>query len=167
MKNFLKENWFKLSFASAVILIGVSFFYYYVIFLPQKEQQAQRDKVLKEEQAQLEKEAKELDDKIADCQKLGYALFEKDKNEVEKINVIITNPEFHYNKPLNTCFYKATKDAVDVYYSEYIKNVYSNETIAAYTFFNSTKSESDTEAENASRNDFWNRYNELYEKRYP
>ena len=34
MKEFIKQNWFKLSFAISVILIGFSVYYYFVFFLP-------------------------------------------------------------------------------------------------------------------------------------
>lgn len=35
--NWLKENWFKLSITIAIVLVGISVFSYFVIFLPQKE----------------------------------------------------------------------------------------------------------------------------------
>lgn len=31
MKNFIKENWFKLVIAFVIVLISFSFFYYYVV----------------------------------------------------------------------------------------------------------------------------------------
>ncbi len=37
MRNFLKENWFKLVVALSIFLIGASFFFYFVIFVPHKE----------------------------------------------------------------------------------------------------------------------------------
>ena len=37
MKQFLKENWFKIIIAFIILLIGFSVFYYLVYFIPQKE----------------------------------------------------------------------------------------------------------------------------------
>ena len=36
MKEFIKENWFKIIMAFTMFLIGFSVLYYFVIFLPQK-----------------------------------------------------------------------------------------------------------------------------------
>lgn len=35
--NWLKQNWFKLSIALAIVLVGISAFSYFVFFLPQEE----------------------------------------------------------------------------------------------------------------------------------
>lgn len=54
--KFLKENWFKIIIALIVSLIGFSFFYYYVIFLPQKEKTRVEAEAIKAKQAQQENE---------------------------------------------------------------------------------------------------------------
>ena len=50
MKQFLKENWFKIIITLTILLIGFSIFYYFVIFIPQKEQ----TKLEQERQRQLD-----------------------------------------------------------------------------------------------------------------
>ncbi len=35
MKNFIKENWFKIVIALGIFLIGFSIFYFFVLYLPQ------------------------------------------------------------------------------------------------------------------------------------
>src|SRR3989344_9317958 len=58
MKNFIKENWFKIEIFLVILLIAMSVFYYFVILSSQKEtrikEQAQKEQQAKE-QAQFEK----------------------------------------------------------------------------------------------------------------
>lgn len=62
MRKFLKENWLKIIIAFALVLIGVSVFYYSVIFIPSQEksrldlEKIKIDQNLKQEQLRLEKE---------------------------------------------------------------------------------------------------------------
>lgn len=70
IKKFMVENWFKLSFAIAVILIGIAFFYYFVIFLPQKEQA----RINQQNQEQLAKEQKEQKEKEEATKSLNFCL---------------------------------------------------------------------------------------------
>lgn len=65
MKNFLKDNWFKLSISVAIILIGISVAYYFVIFIPQREE----TKLEQQTQEKEKEQEKELLNKklLEDC----------------------------------------------------------------------------------------------------
>lgn len=56
MKKFIKENWFKLSVILILIIICFSLFYYFIIFIPQKEQTKQDQEATKELKITEEKE---------------------------------------------------------------------------------------------------------------
>ncbi len=59
MKKFIIENWFKLTIVGIVILIGLFLLFYFIIFIPQKEQQMlvrQAEERAKLEELQKEKE---------------------------------------------------------------------------------------------------------------
>jgi preprotein translocase subunit YajC len=146
MKNFLKENWFKLSFALAIILIGASVFYYFVIYLPQKEQmRIEADKQteemkIKAEQNKLEQER--LDDLLKE-QKIKQA--EEDREE--KLNACIaTAANLYSDNWLNECIarvlspkdckkYKGIYSAFD-YYEQYPTEKTSTSTIISLDDFN-------------------------------
>lgn len=55
MKNWLKENWFRAGILITILAAVFSVGYYYVIFLPQKEQA----RINQQKQEQIEKELKE------------------------------------------------------------------------------------------------------------
>src|ERR1700753_3096821 len=59
MKIFIKENWFKLVIATAIILVGLSIFYYFVIFASQKEQTRLNQEAQKQLLQEQEKQATE------------------------------------------------------------------------------------------------------------
>lgn len=46
MKNWLKNNWFKFSIIFLLLVLGMSVFYYFVIFLPYKNGQELRIKAV-------------------------------------------------------------------------------------------------------------------------
>jgi len=64
--EFLKQNWFKISIVIVMLLIAVSIFYYFVIFIPKKEQmrlEAEAAKIESEKQTQLAEEQKKQEEK--------------------------------------------------------------------------------------------------------
>ncbi len=58
MENTPKDDWFKKAIAIAILLIGASVFYYFIIFLP-SEKRAEKDKEAQKEQALEAKIAEE------------------------------------------------------------------------------------------------------------
>jgi len=141
MKKFLKENWFKLIII-IIFLIGILIIYYGFIFLLDKEKAG--------------KEQQELFDFRAKCRLEGQKLYEIDKKEVEAKNkqyvttiysfTICKNPEFAYNKNLNTCLYYCYEwestfsgsNAPDFVTNRYwIKDVFTNKKILHYTEYGS------------------------------
>ncbi len=56
MKNWLKENWFKVGLLVVLLILGLSFAYYYIVFLPKKEQ----NRLAQEIQKQTLQESKEI-----------------------------------------------------------------------------------------------------------
>lgn len=118
MKDFIKENWFKLSFAVAVILIGTSVAYYFFIYLPKKD----LDKVNENnEKLFLVNQEK--------CQEDGMKLYNSDVREGEGITFGI--PEFKFSNELNTCLYKSMYVG-GRYVSQFIKDVYTNKELASW-----------------------------------
>jgi hypothetical protein len=64
--EFLKHNWFKILITLATLLIAFSIFYYFVIFIPKKEQiifNMEREKIEEEKQTQLAEEQKKQEEK--------------------------------------------------------------------------------------------------------
>ena len=71
MTNFLKNNWFKLGILIVLLLVSFSLLYYYVFFLPQKEQarldhekQVERERVYNLELSDKYQANKEQQNKI-------------------------------------------------------------------------------------------------------
>ncbi|MBI2476080.1 MAG: hypothetical protein HYV67_02470 [Candidatus Taylorbacteria bacterium] len=60
IKHWLKENWFRLVIAIAIISIGLSLFYYLVIFTSQKEQNRLNQETQKQLLQEQEKQQKEV-----------------------------------------------------------------------------------------------------------
>ena len=103
MKNFIKENWFKL-----LILLAVLFFAYYLIFNPN--------------------ESEDLTNQIK-CQEAGTRLH--NSLVADRENDTYGTPEFKFNKSLNTCLYKVvymSGDSVQLF----IRDVYSNKELALW-----------------------------------
>jgi len=85
MKNFLKDNWFKLVIAFIVLLIGTSFFSYYVTI-------SRKEKAAFQQQNDFDLQKK--------CSTVANAYF-KNSDYTENQIATYTN---HYNKKLNKCF---------------------------------------------------------------
>ena len=125
----------KISIIVGVLMIVLSFVYYLVIFLPQKEQD--RVEASKKE---------DIENKKNDCAKLGMQKYEEEKatqehqehsdlGSVGHYNV----PQYKFNEKLNTCIYANTyrsyksrylgKDVAIKYINRYIVDLYTNENI--------------------------------------
>ena len=109
MKQFIKENWFKLIVASAILIIAIAIGYYFIIYLP-------KEKVIKEELANQIK-----------CQQDGMELYKSQVKEAGQ-NISFGNPEFRFSKKLKTCLYKNMYIAVSSV-SYFITDVYTNKDI--------------------------------------
>src|SRR3989338_1900603 len=88
MKDFLKNNWFKLGILIILLFVGISVAYYYAIFLPQKERlvQGKNNSVIDKNRSGLQKKDPEET--------------ENDKEEWERVERILDSEisnEF-YNK---------------------------------------------------------------------
>lgn len=118
MKNFFKDNWFKLVISLAILLVCISIFYYFVIFIPQKERakMEQQEKVKQEEQAK-ELSKKELFDncmqEVEDnfrrnsmglCSSMGYTQEQIDNLECQVRNDVVKKMEDEQKAGQDRCF---------------------------------------------------------------
>ncbi len=135
------------SLSVAILLIGISFSYYYFFFLPGR----------KIEQEEAERKEFLLSMK-QECNRVGKELYEQDKEEWDKS---LFDPEYAYNKDLETCLYSGGWiDVIDgkACWRRWIKDSYTNETIAAVI---------DLPGDNAEPQDkiireFWEKHDELF-----
>lgn len=111
MKQFLKNNWFKLIMALGIVLASVAIGYYFFIYLP-------KESVVKLE---LENQRK--------CQQDGFALYNSQLKEQGSGN--FGNPEFKFNKELKTCLYKNVYLMKD-YANYFMIDVYTNKEIVSW-----------------------------------
>lgn len=126
MKEFLKDNWFKIIIAVMAITVGLSIGYYFIFYLPNGNKN------------QVEEKAdQEYVDNQIKCQKAGNEQYKKDVENNEKYRnpnqqVYSQSSEFKFNKELNTCLYKVETitvlNGVDGK-GKYILDVYSNKLI--------------------------------------
>ncbi|MEK7124722.1 MAG: hypothetical protein AAB877_03545 [Patescibacteria group bacterium] len=115
MKEFIKQNWFKLSFATSVILIGVSIFYYFVIFIPEKEEIRVKQEQLKIEQAkqeEVDKQTKEEQAKLESKEALDSCISSAKSHYTE-----LWNNECEYLGEIST----TCKEILDLSYQEYLE----------------------------------------------
>ena len=68
MRRFLKENWFKGGILVAVTLVGISVFYYYIFFLPQKEKLAIEQKNQEQLVSEQSKKDTQKEEFIKECE---------------------------------------------------------------------------------------------------
>jgi len=156
MKQFLKDNWFKIVITVAILIVAVALGYYFAIYLPK------------------EKAEKEYLNNQIKCQQEGVKLYEKEKLEGEKyadsissleriLGYFIYGEEFKFNKKLNTCLYKGERYyGITVNFRRYfIKDVYTNREILVWESSRTL----DGDWENGTSNEAeWNKkYNELFE----
>lgn len=100
MKDWLKKNWFKAGLLGIIFITGLSIVYYYVIFLPQKEQ----TRILLQQQEQLAKEQQEQKEYIA---KRKMECYDVEEREREKWNNIDGS---FYDEEKDECVVRYTTD---------------------------------------------------------
>lgn len=159
MKNFLKENWFKLVIALMVVVAGLSIAYYYVLFLPQKEQarleqqrQEQLAEELKEQQAKLEKRKTE-------CQKLCEKRAIEDK---EYWSGGITFEAYcKYDAISDVCYFSGGgKVSKDNYWERYIKNAETNQKLKVA--WNADFVDKNNEGHSDYITEYWNEHKAIF-----
>ena len=124
MKNFIKQNWFKVGLLAVAIIVV---FFYLLLWQP----------------AQKRKEA--LANNIK-CRQEGSELVERAKKELRK-NQIYYTPQFRFNDELNTCLYSGSRIGADnsgSLLTSFIKDVYTNQDLASYTSFFTIKGEEES-----------------------
>lgn len=110
MNTFIKNNWFKLVITIGIILICLSVNYYFVVYLPN------RDNIKQDLNNQIK------------CQEAGNKLYQSQIKEAEGSGNYAF-PEFKFNKELKTCLYKNIYLGGDNYMSNFIIDVYTNKYI--------------------------------------
>ena len=111
MQDFMKENWFKVGLVIILSIAGISMAHYYLVFLPEKENQ---DFLFSMKQK---------------CQDSGTKLYEEDFKEMGR-SALFT-PEYAYNQKLNTCLY-ASGYIQSNSLQKWIKDVHSNKEIVLF-----------------------------------
>lgn len=115
MKNESLSKILKVSMIVAILLVGISAFYYFVVFLP--EQQTQ------------DKERDFLFSMKQECQKAGDKLYQADVKSSGENSLFV--PEYAYNKSLNTCLYFGGYVAKD-WINKWVKDSFTNEEIISF-----------------------------------
>ena len=147
-EEFIKQNWFKLGILAVLLIIAFSFLYYFVVFIPLKEK-------VKTEQLTQEKDLEQQ----AKCAEAGKEAYE-DYKQSNPISVgFFFEPQFYFNKTSQQCIYDGGINQVleHGYWERFIKNSYTNETLASV--WQNTKQPSQKEV-----NAFWDKHKELFEK---
>ena len=66
------------------------------------------------------------------CREIGNNLYEEEIVYIQDAEgVSFLNPEYHYNKELNTCLYAGGKIKTD-YFEKWVKDIFTNKWIIAY-----------------------------------
>ena len=110
--TFLKQNWFKIT----IIIIIIAFVASFIVIEAKKRAS---------EQAELD-----LQSSIK-CQQIGYAEYLREKSEDGR--KIFLSPLFKFDKTLNTCLYKGESLGGLFDNESFIKDVYTNRTLASWT----------------------------------
>jgi len=95
-----------------VLLLGMAFFYYFVVYLPQKNQANEKQYIFSMNQK---------------CQETGTKIY---KERDTGVGYLV--PRFTYNKELNTCLYAEQEVGSVVIYRAVI-DMFTNETIIFHT----------------------------------
>ena len=128
MKNFIKQNWFKIIIAVAVLIVAVSVGYYFAIYIPARQQEQKSDVDL---QAKCATQAQKTFDDFASTMTSNSA-----GGDFGEQN--------HYNQKLDKCFvlisYISTTGLVnggDIANHEALFDAYENTELAGSTYLNS------------------------------
>lgn len=138
-----------------LLSIGISVFYYFIVFLPQKEKvklkQQEQEQLVKEQEKDLEQQEK--------CREIGTKAYNDYKKNNSGVDYFF-GPEFHFNKKLQKCFYSGGYSHKN-YWERFVKNAYTDESIIIT--FNFTDREVD-ELKQKSIEAFWDKYAVLFEQ---
>lgn len=115
MKNEPLPKFLKVSAAVAILLVGFSALYYFVVFLPQQRTQ--------------DKERDFLFSMRQECQKAGDKLYQADVKSMGVNSLFV--PEYAYNKSLNTCLYFGGHIEKD-WINKWVKDSFTNEEIVSF-----------------------------------
>ena len=92
MENFVKQNWFKLTAAMALVIVAFSVAYFFLIFTPQKEQAVLEQN--KQEQKAKDEALQQAADKVATEQKMAdQATFAAQNSRASKAALCVKNAE--------------------------------------------------------------------------
>ena len=139
MKNIKSNNLIGISAIIIALVIG----YYFVLYLPEKNNQIV------------------LSQNIQKCAELGAKEYQEElkSNASSYLSNDPINPTYKYNKKLNTCLYKITK-LTSYSSTDIILDLYTNNTLASYTQLNdNTKWAED---QNIKLSDFTKKSSELF-----
>ncbi len=92
----------KIILSLSIFIVALSFGYYFIIYLPQKDIQQQ---AIHQQQDQAQNFTKQKE-----CLALGEKQYNQDKIDDAGIWTLEA-PSYHYNKKLNTCLYSVQKGA--------------------------------------------------------
>lgn len=132
-KTICVKNWFKIIIALVILLIGISVFYYLVIFIPEKEQTRQKQ----------EKEETIARKKI-ECLKIAKEKHKELVEEYESLGRTLITPIYKYNENLDYCLYINEgffSLPGDSYFHKFIIDCYTNETLAELRYAVSRKAD--------------------------
>lgn len=136
MQNDFFQKFLKVSIMVAILLAGVSAFYYFVIFLPQQQRQCQKYYFNSQDNnsinSQIEKQERDfLFSMKQECQKAGDKLYQADVKSLGVKYLFI--PEYAYSKSLNTCLYFGGyfKDGMEMW----VKDSFTNKVIISFMRF--------------------------------
>ena len=115
MKNESLSKLLKISAIVAILLVGVSALYYFLVFLPQQRTQ--------------DKERDFLFSMRQECQKAGDKLYQADVKSLGQNSLFV--PEYAYNKLLNTCLYFGGHIEKD-WINKWVKDSFTNEEIISF-----------------------------------
>lgn len=150
----MKNKLLTISISIAILLIGISVFYYLMIFLPNKELEITE---------QQEKEEEEFMRSMKqECGRVGKELYEQDKKELAGYADFMFDPKYGYNENLNTCLYSSGYTKGE-HWERWVKDSYTNEKII-FTSNLLLNDENEDVRQRASEalDSFWERHKELF-----
>jgi len=143
----MSKNYNKYLSGIGILLIGIGVFYYFLIFVPNKEEANQI----------REKNQQNLKNQI-ECSKLG-------KIKLKEINdnmfVSAINDEYNYNTQDNNCYlyYRDIfyfKEDKDWSINRYIVDIYTNETVAQVNYMGKEKEKEEVDSFEKDYNKYMN-----------
>lgn len=123
MKGFFKENVYRISILIILVAVSLLVAYYLFVSLPQTEKNIKNQNL-------VENQIK--------CKKAGEEYVKKEEADAPFTKNFIKEPEFKFSEDLNTCLVKresffAYGDGNISLEEFYIKDIYTNKTIAYYS----------------------------------